>query len=279
MSIKLNKNETTHGSGSFNHFIRPVRYKPIYSNGSCKPIYSYREFILENTREAVTIANTRNGHFRSKTCRDVLINNKCDLFECMTFEMLNKSQQSFVLPVGSLIILYCLFNPYIISVGLSHWRYLWVSTSCILFNQVDDLSWESHIFSRKKHAKPLKNCQKRDVSDWIFWIFFVFFSVRDSFFPQKINVTPHFWPWKTTTWPQGWRRWSNIWHMELMSIFIFFMWCDVQRFPSFFLLSWLLCCQRGHPLDRIEYMKLILINIFSETVLRRWFRDWIDSTK
>ena len=53
--------------------------------------------------------------------------------------MLNKSQRSFGLPVGSLIILYCLFNPYIISVGLSHWRYLWVSTSCILFNQVDDL--------------------------------------------------------------------------------------------------------------------------------------------
>ena len=57
----------------------------------------------------------------------------------MTFELMNKSQRSFGLPVGSLIILYCLFNPYIISVGLSHWRYLWVSTSCILFNQVDDL--------------------------------------------------------------------------------------------------------------------------------------------
>jgi len=57
----------------------------------------------------------------------------------------------------------------------------------------------------------------------------------------------------------------------------FFMWCDVQRFPSFFLLSRLLCCQRGHPLDWIEYMKLILINIFSDTVLRRWCS--IDSTK
>ena len=53
-------------------------------------------------------------------CRDVLINNKFDLFEWMTFEWMNKSQRSFGLPVGSLIILYCLFNPYIISVGLSH---------------------------------------------------------------------------------------------------------------------------------------------------------------
>ena len=51
--------------------------------------------------------------------------------------MLNKSKWSFGLPVGSLIILY--FLSHIISVGLSHWRYLWVSTSCILFNQVDDL--------------------------------------------------------------------------------------------------------------------------------------------
>jgi len=51
--------------------------------------------------------------------------------------MLNKSKWSFGLPVGSLIILYFLSD--IISVGLSHWRYLWVSTSCILFNQVDDL--------------------------------------------------------------------------------------------------------------------------------------------
>jgi len=57
----------------------------------------------------------------------------------MTFEMLNTSQRSLGLPVESLIILYCLFNPCIISVGLSHWSYLWVWTSCILFNQVDDL--------------------------------------------------------------------------------------------------------------------------------------------
>ena len=52
--------------------------------------------------------------------RDVLRNNKFDLFEWMTFEWMNNSQRSFGLPVGSFIILYCLFNPYIISVGLSH---------------------------------------------------------------------------------------------------------------------------------------------------------------
>jgi hypothetical protein len=119
---------------------------------------------------------------------------------------------------------------------------------------------------------------------WLeFLVFFLFFSsVRDSFFrifSHKSNVTPHFWPWKKTTWPKGWRRWSNMWHMEILSTFIFFMWCDVQRFPSFLLLSRLLCCQRGHPLDWIEYMTLIVINIFSETVLRKWYRDWIDSTK
>ena len=60
-----------------------------------------------------------------------------------------------------------------------------------------------------------------------FFEFFLFFSqFVTHFFSPKINVTPHFLPSNKTTWFQGWRRWSNIWHMEIMSIFIF--WCGAM---------------------------------------------------
>jgi len=139
-------------------------------------------------------------------------------------------------------------------------------------------SWESHVFFRKKHANPLKNCQKRDVSDWnLLYFFFPLSSRLILFAKNQRNAT--FLTLKNNHLTPGVKALIQYLTYGNNVNIRFFMWCDAQRFPSFFLLSRLLCCQRGHPLDWIKCMKLILINIFSETVIRRWCKDWIDSTK
>ena len=65
-------------------------------------------------------------------------------------------------------------------------------------------------------------------------VFFYFFLSSWLIFSHKSNVTPHFWPWKKTTWPKGWRCRSNIWHMEKLCQHSFFL-CGTMWKISFFL--------------------------------------------
>ena len=115
-------------------------------------------------------------------------------------------------------------------------------------------SWESHSFSPKKHAKPLEDCQKRDISDWNFCFFFFFSSVRDSFF-AKNQLDATFLTLKKNHLTPGVEALIQYLTFGNNVNILFFMWCDVQRFPSARYPIWgrSLIKNFGHVRDMVDF--------------------------
>jgi len=90
--------------------------------------------------------------------------------------------------------------------------------------------------------------------------FLIFPPVRGSFFPPKMNVTPHFWPQKNHLTP-GLRSYMGYGNVVLK--------CDVlwRKKISFFLSA--VTVTMLSKRSSIEYMKLIFIKIYSETQERK----------
>ena len=88
VTIKIDPSYIVHGRTFSTHFNIPPLWPSLFLSGRAEFLESGEFF----------------RRWQKKICNR-------SLFECMTFETLNKSQRSFGLPVGFLMALYCLFSP------------------------------------------------------------------------------------------------------------------------------------------------------------------------